>query len=99
MRIRSGVAAQRKQVAQVVRAELVYLLAVIDDVCEALLGELALDDLFFDAARGHEPVDEAAPLLAFAPDPPRRLFVRGRVPVGVEEHEAEEERVSNTGGE
>ena len=34
------------------------LLLVVHDVHQALLAQLPLDDLFFDGASAHEPVDE-----------------------------------------
>mmetsp|Transcript_16824 Transcript_16824/g.58544 ORF Transcript_16824/g.58544 Transcript_16824/m.58544 type:complete len:229 (+) Transcript_16824:885-1571(+) len=87
VQVRGRVRPVEEQALQVVRRKVVHLLLVLDDVLQALLGELALQHALLERARGDQAVGEALHLLAVAPAPCRRLFVSCRVPVQVEHDE------------
>mmetsp|Transcript_18673 Transcript_18673/g.60371 ORF Transcript_18673/g.60371 Transcript_18673/m.60371 type:complete len:322 (+) Transcript_18673:223-1188(+) len=78
---------KKKKTLEVVGGEVVYLILVFDDVLEALLGELPLEDALLEGPRGDEAVGVALELLAVAPAPGGGLFVVGGIPRHVEHDE------------
>ena len=62
--------------------------AVDDAGRERLLVRLALEDFFFNGARGDEPVDKTVLFLTVSPHTSEGLLVSRRVPVRIEENEA-----------